>query len=89
MTGLIIKINRVGDPPTDLFPPKESVTAELDMHSVTILEHGTQNGLSSLMFGLTNPDTGEHYIAQLTGTLLKNLAAGLRGAEQNWEDNPR
>jgi len=56
------------------------VVKELSMDEVCIMERGTQQGGTSLMFKLTDND-GNQFSAQLTGRLLEGLNSALQGAE--------
>ncbi len=87
MPHLAIKINRVGDPPTPLFPDGEPCE-EAILHAACVLERGMASGEPSITFGITTRD-GKHYIAQTSAALMETLRNVIEGARANWRENPR
>lgn len=60
---------------------------ELEVEAVGILEKGMQSGKTSIALSLKTED-GKYYMAQMSADQIEMIFAGIRGAEQNWAENP-
>ncbi len=61
---------------------------ELEFENCTIIEQGMSSAKTAVMFTLTDPATGKHWVAQTSADILRSLVAGIKGAEENWAENP-
>lgn len=87
MPYLSIKINRIGDMPTEIFPAGET-GSEVDLTTAVIMERGMQSGKPSITLSFRTQN-GSNFFAQTSGELVSALYHALIGAQQNWINNPR
>jgi hypothetical protein len=80
MTGLTIVAKRRTDPP-DLF----EIEAELRISHMYVIEGGASSGDSSVAFRMQDA-SGNEYIAQLTGNLLRMAAQSFNGMHARFQE---
>lgn len=54
----------------------------VDIDTAVVVLNGTESGKATVDFQISSPDSGERYVAMLTGELVKQLAATIEGAER-------
>lgn len=68
--------------------PDITAEKELEFKNCTIIEQGMSGGGTAIAFTLTDPTTGMHYVVQTSADILRSLVGGIKGAEENWAENP-
>lgn len=81
-----IKVHRCNDE-TVAFPGIE-LQKELEFGKVAIMEQGMASGQTALAFFFKDPDSGKYFVAQTSAQLMHALLSGVKGAEDNWAENP-
>lgn len=86
MPSLKIKVHRC-DQKEPAWPDLKS-EKEYAFENCTVVEKGMSSGETAIMFTLTDPETGKHYIAQTSANILRSLMGAVKGAEEHWAENP-
>lgn len=68
--------------------PDLKAEKELEFKNATIIEQGTTSGGGAVMFTIADPENGKLYVAQTSVDILTMLMGAIKGAEENWADNP-
>jgi hypothetical protein len=84
MTSLKILIHEKEKPPVDDGSRPEDFKGELSIETMVVLERGTVSGDTSVMFRLDDGQGG-HYVAQMTGNILRTAFGAFQGAHERFE----